>query len=500
LIHQNQVTEPKEEINMPNDPEIHEDEMNTLLNDFESGKISRRDLFKGATALGVFTFAAEAQAQSAAIPEMVQMVMSAPGNKINNEGRKVLLERLMNHRYKERSQDGPITKLSGANGSPLRMTSVAHGLRDKDQVKFAGLEAPYSSLNGKDKEIDVIDDDNFDVVGETSNGNEYEPAMATWELWQNQVVRLLGVKGGVQHANSGSPIAIYSKKHGLTTGDIIKVNGVRGLIGANNGVNGAPEEWEVIVASGQTDSFQLKSSTGFGNHVANTGAWEETNHNMFENAVDHQKWMFAEMDGGGGTKFGLKSYSHGNAVGKKSLTEPIMKGSFKHDGKDIGNGAGPILKRLNSEATGNGLELFQKGLIIPGNEYDYEDVYGLVRLKMDWLCKHCNTSTLATVISWLMNSDVVDEEDIGKRFYEFEESEAFFLDAKKVTVRTTDGEDVTVYTREVIQSLLGDPDHFDSLKEEFSEDEHEDVDWGIVGATFTESNLDGDARSKHGDY
>jgi hypothetical protein len=487
---------------MPNDPEIREDEIKTLLNDFESGKISRRDLFKGATALGVFAIAGDAAGQSTPI--------AGRGRRIRNAGRKVLLERLINHIYKpvDKTQVA-FTQLGGAAGSAIRVISPGHGLSTRDYVKINGVRNRYPNVNGKIYEISTDNVDYFDLIDPATNakGGTINTPNGKWTLWQNQVDRLYGAEGGIADAkkvsNVDSTIQIKSAFHGLATDDRIVVKNVRGLVGANNTDPMTPNNWPVDIVDAQT--FKLRGSTASGNlHIPNTGTWEDnTNPQIFTKSPDHQDWLFSE---GNYSTTGLKSYDH--ATNKSALIDNING----HTGKNIG-GAGNELTRMNREARGANLALYQRGHVVPGNDYNFEDVYGLMRMKLAWVCKHCTTETLAHTFYWMLGTINCDPSDYGKRFTDFSnQTDPDDFDFVPV-VPVGGGDPVNVYVREFIQAMFPMPepgtpqDPDDTLLDEYKaalgdvpDQEHKEVDWSIIEAGLSESVDNPGARSKHGDY
>ena len=464
---------------------------NELIEKFDSGELSRRDLIKAAVATGLLPMAASRALGSPSIaPLALQSIIGEAGADYRWPGRKVLLERLLNHKYEFKSNI--LTgNVQSASGTLITITSNAHGIQDGSWVNITGVQG-NTAANGKWR-IRVLDANRFLLLNSASNAT-HVPNTGNWTSRENKAY-LRGLEGAVDAATAtlGQPIVITSANHGLVTGDQIVVSGVRGATEANN--TAANPSWTINKID--ANNVQLAGSAGAGNtHVPNTGSWREyEQHNVFDNSKEHQEWLFAE---GGYSGTGLKVYSSSVGGSRSAITQPIRGHNPGSD--DLEDGApdpGPAaLEATRTQADKGKLNVFQVGssVLNVGDKYEYDDLYGLVRMKLEWICEHCSTDVGIQLFQWLLGTQYLKPGEEGKSVTDLHGDTVANL--RKVKVTPDANGEVTI--REVLMSLFDDGGAtWGQLMAELPDAQ---VNWSLMLAGLNESHMEGDAVSSHGDY
>lgn len=146
----------------------------------------------------------------------------------------------------------------------------------------------------------------------------------------------------ITNVSGTNPIVITSAGHGLTTGDLVEVNGVRGVSNANN-------TWQVTVLT--ADTFQLNGSNGNGQVYSGGGVWSLDGEDERDRLFDTQ---------GGDLTLKNLLLTGGFAVSSEGGAVRVQQGS---------------LTLNNVAATGNTAE--DSGGAISVSNYSYGSFFGL---------------------------------------------------------------------------------------------------------------------------
>lgn len=454
---------------------------------------SRRDVLKAAAALSALSMSPTAMAQS--LPTTIlQSVLGAPGDRVNDAGRQVLLERILNHQFKYVQHEGQISSAT-QNGNHVTIVCAAdHHLRDYDMVE---VEIDGSTYGSTDIRVDA-DPATFHMQNITIPG--LPKGAGTWRTSQNEV-RLIGREGAVVSATNETPIVIASPRHGLQTGDLIVVGGVRGNTGANNDTSGNPAYWRVTRIN--QDSFSLDTSGGTGTHVANTGVWTDyTPAKVFDTAKNHQQWLFSEGNYNG---TGLKPFTNKS---NEAATRAHIDYGWRHEGRPIQNEQARKMVSQSIAGSNDGtLNVYQLGSSI-GDAYNFDDLYGLVKLKLLWTCQHCSTDSMVEFLYFLLDTTHFKEPEFKGRTLEdlWDDGEGtagrtkymnVLGSVETVQVLDTSQNTVVVPVRDVIIKLLSKPAKWKTITDAL---EKGGVDPLLLKAALLESFEGGGTVSGHGDY
>ncbi len=285
-------------------------QVDQLVQQYESGGISRRDLVKSLALLGGAAAVASACQTTPSATTTVR-VASDP-----DKGRKVLLERIMNHTYREDSngvatlhnheKSKPITTILA--GAPVRVNSPNHGLVDGDRVLITGVADAAAVLND-----------------------------TAWYI-----------------------------------------------------------EWVSI------DQFKLLDSSDVG--AGNNGTWE-TYSKIFESSEAHQEWLFGKESGPGNYVDGLRQYDDRfGSRNYKALNDDINVASKRrHKGEPFQNGQENNLRLMIAEAH-TGVNVYQLSGMY-SDKYNYADLYGLVRQKLQYTGDHCAHHVAHAIFFVLLDFD-----------------------------------------------------------------------------------------------
>lgn len=127
------------------------------------------------------------------------------------------------------------------------------------------------------------------------------------------------------------------------------------------------------------------------------------NHLVFTNAQAHQEWLFGTADPFSGK--GLKQYH------QEYNADAVTETPGGHGiGDDLEERPGNALEQFCERAQEADLELLQRGNVF-GDNYYFDDLYGLVRKKLKDTCDHCATDTLASTLLFI----ATQSEDLEQR-------------------------------------------------------------------------------------
>lgn len=308
-----------------------EEQIDGLLAQFESGKMSRRSLIKSVAALATLSLAGQAEAASPFARSgrnqfagpIDQLAQLEPGH---DEGRKILLERILNHTYSYNDPDNPA-----------------------------------------DHKV-TLHEDSKD--GDIANASNEKPIVITTEY-----------------------------RHDLSTGDRVEIRSVQGNIAANG-------KWTIeVVGDAGSVQFKLLGSSGNGGYTASADTWRQINH-VFTSGGEHRDWLFGTK-GSDWEDNGLRQYEPSNSQSGPILDNPSGN-VHNHNGKNVGgidtNGQNMRIAVVNArKATDRevlGLFALEEG-DRTDRTHDYDDLYGLVKLKLQWVCNHCSTDSVGATLSQL---------------------------------------------------------------------------------------------------
>lgn len=111
--------------------------------------------------------------------------------------------------------------------TPIVVTCTRHGFKNGDRVSVGGV-ASNKNANGTWTVQEGADDDHFTLVGSSGNGTG---AVSGFVIGPNRPSTVAITD--VTLAGAANTIVIRAAAHGLITGDIVAVNGVRGITAAN---------------------------------------------------------------------------------------------------------------------------------------------------------------------------------------------------------------------------------------------------------------------------
>lgn len=286
------------------DANIHEAQANELVDRFERGELSRRELIGSVAGLGALAMAQSVGASGSALAPLASAVLAAEGDVKREEARKILLERILNH-------------------------------------TFAYL-----------KSKDAADADNTVRLGTDTR------------------------KGTISAGTAATPVVITtSNSHGLISGEYVKIAGT-----SNNDID--DQKW--LVERISNNQFSLKGSSS--SSTASTGTWKQVR-KIFETSAEHRAWLYTNLDSHDGSKNHYsvanteKGFHNRDGVGFSTKGEAENVAALKDKSKDVIN----VYQLGNANAT----------------DYNYDDLYGLVRLKLKHVCSHCTTDSSGGALRFL---------------------------------------------------------------------------------------------------
>lgn len=396
-----------------------ETRLDELVQRFETGAIDRRTFVKAAAALGALAYARPASA--------------APLDP-DDAGRQVALERILNHAYAFTDPNyipgtnqptdsrvklvgagayGKVDSTTGSGVNPIVVTSPGHRLRDYDRIYLTGVKGNVDANGDRvARNCTATTFDLYEPDGTTpvAGSGDWEPCSASW--------REVPKKGAIGSATYAVPRVTINtaEPHRLRDGDMVIIRGVA------DGVDG---RWAVtnIGPGAQPTSFELDHNFPSAPTLS-TGPykyWSQT-FEMFDGAPMHRDWLFGEdFDGtadpaweSGGNGRGFAQYAAGGPAAQFATTADAQQ---RHAGAQISQGNARMAfertkdnskRRYPAGPVGNsdGIDLFDRRPQTGKhnyNYYDFDDLYGLVRLKLEFTGDHVATHTITTML-YAMNA------------------------------------------------------------------------------------------------
>lgn len=130
---------------------------------------------------------------------------------------------------------------------------------------------------------------------------------------------------------------------------------------------------------------------------------DTSNYWIFSTSVEHQNWLFSQGNyaKGGSKEGGLRLYNPNNTSNKNENAITA---------KEKGNTHNPLQLNLRDvekadvrnarDECDEDIDVYWTGKS-PASTYDYDDFYGLVKLKLDFTCTHCAIHTCEANLLWL---------------------------------------------------------------------------------------------------